>query len=196
MNILVISDIESVSLWDYFEYDKIKDIDLILSCGDLDAQYLSFLVTFANCPLLYVHGNHDGRYERKKPEGCICIEDQIYTYKGIRVLGLGGSYRYSGGMHQYTQSEMKWRVKKLWFQLRRKKGFDILLTHAAAFGIDDAEDLPHTGFHAFTELIEKYMPKYFIHGHIHLNYGIEHVRKMKYKETMIINGYESYRFVY
>ena len=35
------------------------EYDLILSCGDLSARYLSFLVTMARCPLLYVHGNHD-----------------------------------------------------------------------------------------------------------------------------------------
>ena len=91
MKILVIADEESRSLWDYYTPDKLKDIDLILSCGDLKPEYLSFLVTMAHCPLLYIHGNHDGIYERKEPEGCICIENQIYEYKGIRILGLGGS---------------------------------------------------------------------------------------------------------
>ena len=33
--------------------------DAIISCGDLPASYLTFLVTMANRPLFYVHGNHD-----------------------------------------------------------------------------------------------------------------------------------------
>ena len=35
LKILVISDEESVSLWDYFDKSKLEGIDLIISCGDL-----------------------------------------------------------------------------------------------------------------------------------------------------------------
>lgn len=62
MKILVIADVESKYLWDYFEKSKVEGIDLIISCGDLDPRYLSFLVTLANAPVLYVHGNHDKKY--------------------------------------------------------------------------------------------------------------------------------------
>ena len=85
MKILVLSDVPSKWLWDFFERDKLEEYDLILSCGDLPAEYLSFLVTFAKGPLLYVHGNHD-HYDRKPPEGCICIEDQIYEFWVWAVL--------------------------------------------------------------------------------------------------------------
>lgn len=196
MNVLVVSDIESKSLWDYYQSEKVKDIDMILSCGDLDPEYLTFLVTMVNCPLYYVHGNHDQRYESHPPEGCICVENRIEVHDGIRILGLGGSCRYSGGAHQYTQQEMKNRKRKLWNKLRRHKGMDILLTHAAAWGIDDAEDPAHQGFEAFTELIETYEPSYFIHGHIHLNCSSAHERSMKHGQTMVINGYETYKFCY
>jgi uncharacterized protein len=33
--------------------------DMVVSCGDLPFDYLEFLVTLANVPLLYVPGNHD-----------------------------------------------------------------------------------------------------------------------------------------
>ena len=59
----------------------------ILSCGDLDPKYLEFLVTMTNCPLLYVNGNHDRKYLENPPEGCICIENRVYDYKGLRLLG-------------------------------------------------------------------------------------------------------------
>lgn len=196
MRILVLADEESKSLWDYFDQSKLEGIDLILSCGDLKPEYLSFLATFAKVPILYVHGNHDDIYEEKPPDGCICIENTIYTYQGVRILGLGGSIRYKQGKNQYTQSEMKMRVAKMWWQIKKNKGFDILLTHAPAYHINDGEDGPHEGFEAFAQLLDKYKPKCFIHGHVHLTYSRSHKRESQYKETRIINGFEKYIFDY
>nr|CDL66820.1 unnamed protein product [uncultured bacterium] len=56
MKILCISDQECPSLWDYYQPGRLKGYDLILACGDLNASYLSFVVTMASCPVLYVHG--------------------------------------------------------------------------------------------------------------------------------------------
>ena len=94
----------------------------------------------------------------------------IYKYKGLRILGLGGSIRYKDDDWQFTESEMRSRIKKLRFSIWKNKGFDILLTHAPAKGLHDGEDLPHHGFEAFNELMDKYEPNYFIHGHVHMNY--------------------------
>ena len=194
MRILAISDHESPYLWDHFEKNHIKDIDLILSCGDLSAEYLSFLATMTKAPVLYVHGNHDDHYQAKPPEGCICIEDQIYTFRGLRILGLVGSMRYTEGHHQYTPLEMEWRVRKLWLSLKRSNGFDILLTHAPAKGIGDNTDLPHSGFPVFRHLLEKYRPSHMIHGHVHLNYLPMHSRILTFQDTQVINAYEKYFF--
>lgn len=190
MRILAIADEESKYLWDYYEKEKLEGIDLILSAGDLDPRYLSFLVTLSSVPVLYVHGNHDDMYEQTPPEGCICIEDQIYEYKGLRILGLGGSMRYRPGKHQYTDKQMARRVRKLWFALHRKKGFDILLTHSPAYQLNDGRDLPHQGFKVFQVLLDKYKPKFFIHGHVHLNYGAKCRRYDKYGDTNVINAFE------
>lgn len=193
MKILVLSDEPSKWLWDFYEKGKLDEYDLILSCGDLPAEYLSFLVTFSKCPVLYVHGNHD-HYDRKPPEGCICIEDQIYEYNGVRILGLGGSMRYRPGNNMYTENEMRKRVRKLFWQLLRKNGFDILLTHSPARGVNDLDDWPHRGFEVFNILIQKYNPKYFLHGHVHLNYGGNSKRELKHPDadTIVVNGYEKW----
>lgn len=195
MNILVVSDQKSKSLWDYFEPSKLDGVDLILSCGDLPSEYLSLLATFTHAPVLYVHGNHDGCYESKPPEGCICIEDTVYEYRGLRIMGLGGSMRYKEGEHQFSQLQMDNRVHKMWFKLHRSGGFDILLTHAPAYRLGDDVDLPHTGFMAFNKLLDRYQPKYFVHGHVHLSYGRKE-RVRDYGPTTIINGYEQYCFEY
>lgn len=196
MRILVLADVESKYYWDYFEKSKLDGIDLILSCGDLKPEYLSFLATFAKIPILYVRGNHDDVYDTHPPEGCICVEDMIYTYRGIRIMGLGGSVRYKTGKNQYTQEEMKSRVRRLWWKMRQSKGIDILLTHAPAYHINDGEDRPHEGFEAFVRILDTYRPKCFIHGHVHLTYSRSHKRESMYKETRIINGFEKYVFEY
>ena len=196
MKILAIADEESKYLWDHFEKSKLEGIDLIISCGDLDPRYLSFLATFSPAPVLYVHGNHDKKYDKIEPEGCICIEDQIYEYKGLRILGLGGCMSYTGDKHQYTEKEMEKRVRKLRRQLRRQKGFDILVAHAPAKGLNDGEDLPHQGFQIFNTLMETYQPKYFLHGHMHKQYGRGHKVTDIYQNTRVINAFERNVFDY
>ncbi len=192
MKLLLISDKESEYLWDYYQPGRLDGVDLILSCGDLHAQYLSFLVTMGGMPLLYVHGNHDKTYDRRPPEGCECIEDKLVVRKGLRILGLGGSIQYSGGPHQYTEQQMAWRIRRLWFQLRRAGGVDIVLTHSPAQGYGDGEDYAHRGFACLLNLIDRYQPKYLIHGHVHANYGFRTPRLLKRGETTIINAYERY----
>lgn len=196
MRIMVLADEESKYLWDFFEKSKLDNIDLIISCGDLKPAYLSFLATFTHAPVLYVHGNHDGCYEVTPPEGCICIDDDIYEFNGIRIMGLGGSMLYNYGPFQYTQRDMAKRVRRLWWKLFRKRGIDILVTHAPAYRINDTEDLPHTGFKSFVKLLERYQPKFFVHGHIHLNYNWRLERVSQYKNTTIVNAYERYIFDY
>ena len=192
MKLLLLSDKESPYLWDYYTPGRLKGYDMILSCGDLKADYLTFIVTMANVPLLYVHGNHDGNYARRPPEGCDCIEDRIYIYKDLRILGLGGTPFYNGGPNQYSEREMQRRIKRLRLKLRRCGGVDIVLTHAPAAGYGDGDDYAHRGFECFNELMDKYKPQYLVHGHVHMNYGSNISRTLRRENTKIINAYEKY----
>ena len=190
MKVLLLADRESPYLWDHYRPGVLKDYELILSAGDLRAEYLSFLVTMGRSPLLYVHGNHDGGYMHDPPEGCDCIEDRLYVYKGLRILGLGGVPDYSGGPHQYSEMRMRRRIWKLRWKIRRAGGVDIVLAHAPAVGYGDGDDYAHRGFDCFLKLIDRYRPAYFIHGHVHLNYGHGIPREMERNGTKIINAYE------
>ena len=192
MKILTVSDEECPALWDFYQPGRLKDYDLIISCGDLKASYLSFLVTMARCPVLYVHGNHDTRYHTNPPLGCDCIDNHIVVYNGIRILGLGGCRRYHPGPHQYTDREMRSRIRKLRWKLWRMKGVDIVVTHAPPEGLGDAEDRAHWGFEAFRELLDKYHPQYLVHGHVHMSYGHNVPRVIEYDGTKIVNAYERY----
>ena len=192
MKILFIADEESKLYWDFFKKEYFEGVDLIVSCGDLKASYLSFLATMLSIPVLYVRGNHDDRYDTNPPEGCICIEDKVYVYKGVRIMGLGGSNRYKPGINQYSEHQMCKRVKKMRFKIWRHRGFDILVTHSPARGLNDDEDQCHKGFEIFNTLIGKYKPKYFVHGHVHLAYGRKFKREDQVGDTKVINAYEKY----
>ena len=117
MKILVLSDEECPALYDYYVPGRLAEYDLIISCGDLKADYLSFIVTMARVPVLYVHGNHDTGYSRNPPEGCDCIDDQLIVYKGVRILGLGGCRKYRESPHRYTEKEMQARIRRLRWKL-------------------------------------------------------------------------------
>lgn len=192
MKILMLADQPEPRLWDHLDRSRLEGVDLILSCGDLPAEYLSFLTCFSAAPILYVHGNHDGRYDKKPPEGCICIEDTIYNHDGLRILGLGGSMRYRPAPHMYTEREMQKRVDRLRFKLWRSRGFDVLLTHSPAYQLGDDTDLAHTGFQVFNTLIDKYRPKLIVHGHVHQSYQHDFKRIRQRGSTQSINAFGSY----
>ena len=192
MRILLVSDREEPYLWDYYKPGRLSEYDLILAAGDLKAAYLEFLVTMANKPLVYVRGNHDGLYESHPPEGCDCAEDTLVTVKGLRILGLGGSGWYSGGKNQYTERQMQRRIRKLRRQIKKAGGVDIILTHAPARGYGD-DDMPaHRGFEAFLPLIDELQPRWFVHGHVHLNYSSGAERVYTRGATTIVNAFGRY----
>lgn len=187
MKLLVISDAADPGLWDHFSKDKLGGADAILSCGDLPSSYLSFLVTMGNIPVFYVHGNHDAKYEQNPPEGCDCIDGELVSFRGYRILGLGGCARYNHGPHQYTEREMRRRIAKVRKALRRG-GVDILVTHAPAQGLGDMDDPCHRGFACFRELLDRYRPLYHCYGHVHLQYVPTQPRQRQYGDTTVLNA--------
>lgn len=195
IKILIVADKEDKYIWDYFDRKRFEDIEVIIACGDLKASYLEFLTTMIDAPLYYISGNHDTPYLKKPPEGCICIDDKLIIYKGIRIVGFGGCNEYRGGPYQYTQKQMNKRISRFKYKLWKNKGFDILVTHAPAKGLGDGMDLCHEGFEVFNKLLDKYCPKYFFHGHQHLNYGNQE-RIINYNKTTIVNAYKHYIIEY
>ena len=192
MKILAIADEELMEFWDYYIPGRLKEYDLILSAGDLKAAYLSFIVTMARAPLLYIHGNHDTGYAVTEPEGCDSIDGKIIEDRGLRILGLGGCLWYRPGDHQYSEKDMKKRIRKLRWEIAKYGGVDIILTHAPPKGVGDGEDRAHQGFECFLELLDTYRPKYLLHGHVHMSYGMTFQREREYHGTQVINVCDKY----
>lgn len=189
MKLLTVSDSIAPILFDRFERSNFPDVDLILSCGDLPSEYLTFLVTMFNVPLFYVRGNHDGGYDASPPQGCVDLHTRIVTHKGIRFFGLEGSRWYNGGAHQYTEQQMRRLVRKLGWQMFWRGNIDVVITHAPPRGIHDAEDPCHRGFKSFHRIIDRYNPQYFIHGHIHSHFDHPNERITMTGQTRVINTF-------
>ena len=91
MKILAIADVEQSWLTTGFDPERLRGVNMIISCGDLPARYLEHVVTMANLPLLYVPGNHDTAYRAHAPEGCDSIDGRIREVAGVRIMGTGRS---------------------------------------------------------------------------------------------------------
>ena len=212
--ILCISDHIDPLIYSNQLKERFKDIDLVVSAGDLELPYYGFIVSTLNKPLLFVFGNHNlkriGHYRREyreqslraitsdtfleKTYGSLYVGGKVKRVEGLIIAGLGGSMRYNNGMNQFSEYQMRMNILKLFPKLLFHRIFhgrwlDILLTHSPPFGIHDREDLCHRGFKSFLWFMRIFKPQYLIHGHVHL-YDLNEVRESSYKNTKIVNAYE------
>lgn len=200
MKILAVSDVEIGFIYSPMICERFKDIDLIISCGDLPYYYLEYILTMLNLPLFYVRGNHSSKTEygssstRNSPWGAIDLHQKCIRSKtGILLAGLEGSLMYNRGPQQYTQSEY-WQMVFLLVpgllinKIRTGRYLDIFVAHAPPWQIHDADDKPHTGIKAFRWLIKVFQPFYFLHGHIHV-YRTGTITQTKLGGTTVINSY-------
>lgn len=169
---------------------RYSNIDVVVSCGDMPAAYLDFIVTVLGKPLLYVRGNHDEMYSETPPGG-INLHENFYELNGVTFYGLEGCIRYNKGEIQYSQLEMHQMVIKAAPRLRYRRwrkghGVDVFVTHSPAKGIHDAADLPHNGFDSFINFMSWYRPRYMVHGHVH-TWDRRQTVRTEYKDTLIIN---------
>lgn len=192
LQILAIADEVTRLLYDHFDAKRWRDIDLVLSCGDLPPEYLDFLCTSLGVPILYVRGNHDGNYEAARYDGSEDIHGRIVECKGIRIAGFQGCYQYNNGPYQYTEGQMRRMVQ--WMNLRawRHGPPDIVLTHAPPAGVHDGDDVCHRGFKCFRAAIEQWQPAAFVHGHTHHHYSRSTVTS--FGSTDVINAFPYHVF--
>ncbi len=186
-NITCIADEEDMVLYSGSVKNVLKDTDFLISAGDLKKEYLEYIVTLTNKPLFYIHGNHDKKLLEDPPEGCICIDDDLITYQGIRILGLGGSFLYNGEGIQFTEVQMERKIARLKLKILKAKGVDIVVTHAPIKGYGELEDYAHQGFECFNKLLEDLKPRFWFYGHVHTSYGSAIKRIHTRNKTMIVN---------
>jgi Icc-related predicted phosphoesterase len=189
MKVLSVSDRVVQELYDQFNPDLVQGVELIFACGDLPPEYLTFLRDRVGAPLYYVLGNHDIRYLEAPPVGCLDVHRRLVRVGDYRLLGLSGSRWYNGGPNQYHESEMRRILRGLWLQLRLAGGVDIIITHAPPRHVGDGNDRCHKGFTCYRRLINKYRPRWFIHGHIHARFARQSERISILNTTRVMNTY-------
>ncbi|GAB4493771.1 MAG: metallophosphoesterase [Anaerolineales bacterium] len=198
MKILAVSDQIIERLFTPAVREAYPDVRLLVSCGDLPYEYLEFLVSIYNVPLLYVPGNHDPEYDahdpRSQAQGCDNLDGRLRLVRGLRVAGLGGSVLYQpASPNQYSQQEFYLRVFRLlprlmWLRLRGHP-LDLFIAHSPPLGIHDDDDPPHRGMAAFNLLLRLAQPRYFLHGHTMFYRQNLQNHITQYRQTKIINIY-------
>jgi len=218
MKILCVSDQIDPLVYSTTVKERYRDVDFVISAGDLPMEYLDFIVSAMNKPVYFVFGNHNlnefGLYHRNEAGDNQSKSMAPYpfkpdmghgaTYLGfttkregkILMAGVSGSRRYNNGLNQYTEAQMKWRLLKLvprllLNKLRFGRYLDILVTHASPAGIHDKSDPCHQGFECFKWFMDSFSPRYLVHGHIHL-YDLQDIRVSKYHDTTVINAYSHF----
>lgn len=207
IKVLCVSDEVDLFVYSSAIRERFGDIDLILSAGDLPAEYLGFISTMLNRPIVSVAGNHDAQdraldgpiyhYHENAdsiPGGTILPGRTSFSIRkeaGLTILGLPGCKWYNGGNNQYTDLWMSLRLLRMMPRLLLRRlflgrGVDIVLAHAPPKGIQDAPDPCHQGFSAYRWLIKYCSPSLFIHGHVHL-YDSQLQRTTKVGDTQVIN---------
>ena len=212
MKILCISDQIDPLVYSPYIKERFADVDLVLSAGDLPLDYLDYIISTLNKPLLFVFGNHHIKelkyfrglwnttleiHERQNfCCGAIHVGTRVKFEKNYIIAGLGGSMRYNNGNNQFTDFQMFLEVTRLiprllWNRVFHGRFLDILLTHAPPRGIHDKSDKCHWGFKTYLWFMKVFKPKYLVHGHIHL-YDLSEVRCTKWENTMVVNAYSHY----
>ena len=202
--VLVIADKDSISL-----PDPLPDVDAVLSLGDIRDPGLVRVMTVVGenqpslPPLLYVRGNHDPDASfpmareadpdsdktmakvwgfprpRDFPWTTKDVHACAYEWSGMTVGGFGGSPRYRTGLpHGYDDEEVRAALEDF-------PSVDIFLAHNSPEGIHDAPDPAHQGFTAFLDYIERACPRFFLHGHQHVN------AVTRVKDTWVVGVYGS-----
>jgi uncharacterized protein len=199
VRILAISDRVESSFYGPRLNARYGGSDLVISCGDLPAEYLDFVASSLNAPLCGVRGNHDCAPDHGEVAhdaaipGGLNLHGRVVRAAGLTLAGLEGSLRYNRSSCQYTEVEMRLLIARmtphlLWNKLRYGRYLDLLVTHAPSQGIHDANDPAHRGFAAFREFLARFRPRYHLHGHVHV-YDPRTATRSQVDDTVVLNVY-------
>lgn len=218
MRILCVADHVDPLVYSANAKERFRDIDLVLSAGDIPMQYLGFIASTINRQVLFVFGNHNlkhlGIFKTNRRSALLADnlgangltmnyfgstyigEKVIKTKNDLLIAGLGGCISYNKGENQFTEFQMFLKIlfliPRLFFnRIIHGRYLDILLTHSPPYQLNDRTDPAHKGFKAFRFFMRAFEPRYLLHGHVHL-YDYNEERITHFHKTKIINVYDHY----
>lgn len=199
---------------DYFR----KEIDLVISCGDLRPSYIGVIASILNKMVYYVEGNHhsDKRrkgllhhfmpYDEHEDDSCpggINVHKQYIVNEKFRITGFEGCMWYNGEGKQYKDGEMNSRVNSVINRIHlsrfKNKLFEtsmpplITVSHAPIKDVGDGTDRAHRGFSSFRKFVKKVSPALWLYGHKHLTHYSQ-LEAFHVNDTVAVNCY-GYKFI-
>lgn len=202
VRILAIADAVSPFVYSRNFPHNLPPFDLVLSAGDMPGHVLEFIATKLTVQPVYVLGNHANGYLRDAhdgtphlPGGCINAHGRVIEHQGLLIAGIEGSARYRPGPHQYAEWQMELMAARLGPRLAlrratRRRGLDVLLTHAAPKGPHEGADRPHRGVPAFNRIHRLWRPRLHVHGHVHLSGANARREYLAEEGVRVVNAFE------
>ncbi len=136
--------------------------DALISCGDLSDRVILRAAEQAGCSRIFaVKGNHDSNAPFPFPITNLHLHTE--SLGGLIFGGFQGAWKYKPrGHHLYEDDEVAGMLSSF-------PPVDIFVAHNSPRHIHDRDDDVHIGFKAFVAYIERSKPRFFFHGHQHLN---------------------------
>jgi uncharacterized protein len=136
--------------------------DVVLSCGDISDDVILDVSQMVGChQILAVKGNHDSSNDF--PPQILDLHFTVHRIRGVAFGGFRGCWQYKpNGNYLFEQSEVDRLMKSF-------PPVDVFIAHNSPRFVHDRDDNVHYGFDAFGRYIDRAQPKYFIHGHQHVN---------------------------
>ncbi|MEO7295409.1 MAG: metallophosphoesterase [Candidatus Limnocylindria bacterium] len=168
IRILAVSDEPDPTLDSAVTRERIGAIDLIIGAGDLETDYLAFVVDAFHVPLRYIRGNHDHGAAWTDTRRALLPEPmpdgRVVEEIGLRLIGFSGSPIYNRRNMQVSALGMWARVISASSAAQRARPV-LVVTHAPPRGMNDDSDVAHRGFTAFRWLVDRLGPPLWLHGH-------------------------------
>lgn len=167
LTLIVISDTHGdLAFGDRFEkfISNVPEYDFMVILGDLHTYELDVITKIVPPKrIIGLRGNHDN-FRLYSDYGIYELDGKGYLYKGIKFVGLEGSFKYKKEeFPSYTHYE------SLLIASQMPQDADVLLTHDAMF-TESKYDTAHSGLAGITYYVYKNAVKWHIHGHIHKSY--------------------------
>lgn len=143
---------------------QVSDYDLCVILGDIyGCELEKVLQIVPKEKIIALRGNHDS-FDVYDKFGIRNINGQVFLYKGKKLAGIEGSFRYKKAKFpSYTHYESLYLASKM------PQKADVLLSHDCMF-IESKYDMAHSGLAGITYYVYENAVQWHIHGHIHKSY--------------------------
>ena len=172
ITILVIADTHNCLTYNSDMINFLKNnlnYDCCILLGDHSANDLYEIVQIIPSYKIYgVLGNHDS-WNKYEEYGITNINGKIIEIKGLKIAGLGGSFKYKDNQNYalYTHEESIQILSNV-------ESADILITHDRPY-VKNNNDMVHDGLKGITQYIYANHVPINIHGHLHEN-SVEYLK--------------------